>query len=156
MMFEQQVFNPMAASADLSHALDELSKTMGIPPTNKPNDVTTEMPFAPPFTVSQHDTYVPESGTPPDKWPRVASDGPHPLVDLWTQLPDTKHINTTQGYVLNNGGDVLVKVNKTHQISWVDVAKQLFKSPYVKCRETMRGMLFFGPVDVLWVPYIIY
>jgi hypothetical protein len=156
MMFEQQAFNPMATSMDLSHALDELSKTMGIPSTNKSCDVTTASPLTPSFTVAQNDMYVPESGTPPDEWPRVNSRGPHPLVDLWTQSTDTTNINTSQAFVLNRGGDILVKVNKTNQISWVNVAKQIFRSPYVQCRETMQGMLFLGPTDVLWVPYIIY
>lgn len=121
---------------------------MGI--VNNPVDVTT---VAPPFTVEQNNVYVPESGTPPDRWARVPSDRPHPLVDLWTQSADPSGINTTKAFVLDKGGNVLVKVNKTNTISWVDVAKELFKSSHVQCRETMQGMLLFGPVDILWVPY---
>lgn len=143
---------------DLGSALEDLSKSMNIV-SNEPLNVTNHaLPPPPPptlpYTVSKNESYIPESGTPPRSWKRVSANVPHPLVVLWTESPCPQQaINYTTAFVLNTSGDVLVKVERTGTLSWIGVAQSLFKCNHVDCRETERGMLLFGPVDVLWVPF---
>ena len=146
---------------DISVALDELSKSIGINAANnnKTHDVTSD--YVPPlYEIKQHNRSCWgrlhlhfQDGVPPDMWERLDTRKPHPLVKLFIDGASPSLVNHHRAFIMNKSGHILVDVTRAFEISWCEVAKKCFKVDSVSCRETVYGMLLFGPIDVLWVPF---